>query len=192
MTTTAKADYQIANEQAKALFDTLGLTCEMSQPVGDVRDDWPNILYQVTFHNPKTSQSFSTEYRLGVGHVKWTGPACLYGFTQTEENIFHALSVKPHATIKDQYHAAHAGAAAKVARRQKVAPKPFEVLAACCRDGLDAHGQSFEDYADNYGMDRDSRKGEATYRQCREIYFKVERLIGADNLRKLAELANQF
>lgn len=42
----------------------------------------------------------------------------------------------------------------------------------CCRD--------FDDWADNYGYDRDSRKAEALYRQVQKQTEKFRRLLGDD------------
>lgn len=45
-------------------------------------------------------------------------------------------------------------------------PKPSHVLASYCRDWLEARAP-FEEWADTFGYDSDSRKAEKIYHQCR-------------------------
>lgn len=66
---TAELTYQEANEFAKQLFDSLEIATQCTSPIGNLKDNWPCILYNFTFN--KGSNSLSSEYRLGVGHVKW-------------------------------------------------------------------------------------------------------------------------
>lgn len=157
MNTTEKPDYEIARDEAKALFDSLKLKVSIGFPVGNTRDNWPNISYAVNFADNRSE--FSTEYHLGTGHVKWTiayatAPNFVTAFIEAKKR-------NPNASFKDK--GAEARAAAWLAAKQNVKPEPWAVLAAVCRDSLDAHGQSFEDWAANYGYDSDSRKAETIY-----------------------------
>ncbi len=190
MNTEAKQDYEIANDKAKTLFDTLGLTVEASSPRGVVRDnEWPCIEYTFTFS--KGGRSFVAEYRLGVGHVKpVTVHSWILKVTSDEESLLHTWASNPHAQFKDKVR--WASVAAKLAKYQKVQPKAHEVLACLCEEGLSAHASSFENWASEFGYDADSRKAEQMYRQCNETYFKVETLISDKVIRQLAELHAQF
>jgi len=185
--TIEKPEYEIANDEAKALFESLGLTCAISAPLPDVKDEWPNILYNVTFS--KGAANLTTEYRLGVGHVNW--PKRFEDIPRGGDVlVFNTLRQNPGAQLRNK--SDHAAAAALLARVQKVAPKPYEVLAAICDDSQSAHGESWDNYASNFGMDAASIKGRKTYDFCCDLYHKVAALIGADNVRKFAELHCQF
>jgi hypothetical protein len=191
-TETIKKDYEIVNDEAKALFESLGVQCSISAPLPDVKDEWPNILYNVTFS--KDGRNLSTEYRLGVGHVNWKdvkfGTCNLGRLTADQESAVYTIQRNPGAQLKNK--ALWASTAANIARIQKVAPKPYEVLAAICQDGQDAHGESWDNYAGNFGMDADSIKGRKTYDFCCDLYHQVTALIGAANVAKFAELHSQF
>lgn len=57
-------------------------------------------------------------------------------------------------------------------------------------DVIDAGG--FEDWASNYGYDTDSRKAEATYRDCLEAALKLRGAIGDEGLRQLREALQDY
>lgn len=182
-----KPEYQIANETAQSLFESLNIETSIGAPVADVKEEWPNILYRFTFS--RNGKSLSTEYRLGVGHVQWPKryediPA------GGDAAVFNTLRSNPNAQLKNKLE--HALAAALLARIQKVTPKPHEVLSAICDDGISAHVSSFDDYAANFGMDSDSIKARRIYDHCAELYHKVCALIGDENVTKFAELRAQF
>lgn len=75
----------------------------------------------------------------------------------------------------------------------KSEPVPCEVLAICCRDFVDADGQSFEDWCDAFGYDSDSRKAEKTWHQCLALGDKIKLLGLSDKtIAELAELASRL
>lgn len=187
--TDIKPEYEIASDEAKALFESLGLTTQISAPIPDVRDNWPNILYRVTFS--KNAANLSTEYRLGVGHVKIPkGEPHDCRLSQNEVSALYALQNNSNVQFKDK--SLHARLAAKLAFKQKVAPQPFEVLAAICDDGQGAHAESFDNWCANFGSDPDSIKAKRIYETCVELYHQCAGLIGAKNVAKFAELHSQF
>lgn len=54
----------------------------------------------------------------------------------------------------------------------------------------EACNESFEDWADNFGMDKDSRRAEKVYEACKEIGFKVRAMFSRaeqEEIRKLLE-----
>lgn len=142
--------YQEANTEAQNLFASLDIGAIVSTPIADVKDNWPNLLFNITFS--KGSKNFICQYRKGVGHVKWPvkfenippgTPADLIP-------VFNTLRQSPHAELKDK--SSHARAAAVLARHQKVTAHPYEVFACVCDDAHTAHSMSFKDYCDNFGM----------------------------------------
>lgn len=185
-------DYEIANQKAAEVFSKLGLTTHVSAPIPDVRDDWPNILYNVTFS--KGGKNVIVQYRLGVGHVdfkKYRQPSVNFmRLTNDEESIIHAIQRNPSASFKNK--SLHASAAAKLALAQRVTVKPYEVFACVCNDGLTAHSQSFKDYCDEYGMNSDSIKDKATYDFCVDLYHQLAGLVDRKTIETLANLHAQF
>lgn len=197
--TETKRDYEIANEEAKNLLASLEITTTCSAGVPDVRDDWPNILYNLTF--TRGGKSFSTEYRLGVGHAKiekvrggsaaiFVNGKLLHGLTADEESGIYAITNNRSVQFKDK--SLHARIAAKVANAQKIQPQAHEVLASCCRDAMDARNESFESWASNFGYDADSIKAKRIYDTCAEIYHKLTAIIDAKTIQQFAELSARF
>lgn len=185
-------DHELASSKAAELFASIaGLKAEVSGPVGKFEEpDWPCIGYVVRF--TKGGVSLVEEYKLGVDHVKWpkTFAQIPQGTPGRLIPVFNALRNHPNATLKNKLE--HAEAAALLAVKQKVAPKPHEVFACLCRDGLDAHNQSFENWALDFGYDSDSIKAKKVYDHCIDIYHKMAALIGRDLIVKFAELHARF
>jgi len=68
-------------------------------------------------------------------------------------------------------------------------PKPAEVLAAVCREYLDAR-EPFEDWASNFGYDSDSRKAERIYFACQGHKRQLDTLgLTYAQVRRFAELS---
>ena len=67
-------------------------------------------------------------------------------------------------------------------------PHPADIFYCLCSDYgvLDYH--CYEDWADDYGYDRDSRRGEASYRKTLENALKLRAVIGETRIREIAEL----
>ncbi len=51
---------------------------------------------------------------------------------------------------------------------------------------------NYESWAAEYGMDPDSRRGEACYRLCLENTLKLRAAIGDDGLRQLSEACQDY
>lgn len=187
-----RPDYEIARESAKALFDALGIVASCSMPAGAVDEPetksdkaWPHISFWITFTNAK-GKGFSTRYKLGVGHVKWTGK----GLPERVQVFVNSRQKNPHVQFVDKL--AEAQAAAYLANEQKVRPEAFEVLACVCAESHEARENSFEDWAENFGWNTDSRKAERMHRQLSDQWHTLAALIGRENVQKFAELHNQF
>lgn len=55
------------------------------------------------------------------------------------------------------------------------------------RDG-DALEMTFEDWANEFGYDTDSRKAEKTYRACQDNALKLKKILSAEQIQALKEL----
>jgi hypothetical protein len=65
------------------------------------------------------------------------------------------------------------------------APSLEDVLYSLVLDAGAIDASSFEEWANEYGFDTDSRQAETTYKACLEIGLKLRAMIGDDNLEKL-------
>lgn len=64
-------------------------------------------------------------------------------------------------------------------------PKMHDVMCCLVQDAMGAADAGFEEWAESFGFDTDSRKAEAIYRRCQRTYHDLVRVFGRD---KLAEL----
>ncbi len=171
-------------------LEALGITATVSAPLPDVRDDWPNIRYQVTFS--KGARNYSTEYHLGVGHVNWKAyrdRSCnLGGFTTDEQTAIYTIQSNPGAVLKNKE--LWASAAAKLAKEQKVSPKPLEVLGCVCREVIEAHSESFDGWCGNLGYESDSIKALRIYEDGTANYHKIKAILNDEQMTQLAEYFN--
>lgn len=75
---------------------------------------------------------------------------------------------------------------------EPITPDPVNVLWSLTQD-LDALDcPTYEDWADMYGYDPDSRTGEAVYRQCLELALKLHAAVGDAGLARLREAGESY
>ena len=73
----------------------------------------------------------------------------------------------------------------------KAAPTVADVVAALVLDA-DCGAQSFDDYCDNFGADKDSRQAHNTWMACRRTDKRMRELFTAEELTALAEAASEY
>lgn len=73
----------------------------------------------------------------------------------------------------------------------KETPKACEVLASAARDALSVC-VPFEEWADEFGYDSDSRKAEAIYKECVSLYLELGKLLTKTQMGKLAVLSTRL
>jgi hypothetical protein len=56
-------------------------------------------------------------------------------------------------------------------------PKPWDVLFSLCSDAIMGN-MSFKEFCNEFGYDEDSRKAEATYKQCVQMSAKLKVFLG--------------
>ena len=71
-------------------------------------------------------------------------------------------------------------------------PELVDVLYSLVNDAEAIEYNSFEDWAQTFGHDADSRKGEAMYQSCLKIALQLRQLVGKDNLNRLHELYQDY
>ena len=160
------------------------MTC--SAPTGEVSDGWPCIAYKVTI--ACGSRKFTTDYHLGVGHVDWSVKTRYHiGMPVKQQRAWSTLNRKPGAQLADKQ--LWADTAATIAVAQKVKPSLDQVLESLALDSQAfTGGESFADWASNYGYNEDSRKAEQTFHQCVAIGAKLTSLLGIEALLELQSI----
>lgn len=76
--------------------------------------------------------------------------------------------------------------------REPIMPEFASVLHSLVMDSEAIDYAGFEDWADNIGYDRDSRKAETVYRQCVEQALKLRASLGEQNLARLREAVRDY
>lgn len=108
--------------------------------------------------------------------------SCLGGWEHYDFQVEFAPPCKPHAFFEW-----------KQGIGVRSAPNPAEVLGRCCADYLSAAGVSFEDWAEEFGYDSDSRKAFRIYEECLAIGKKLKALnLSRDQISRFADLANML
>jgi len=168
-------------------------------PRGDVSNDndkpWPHIAFKVmlTF---KEREVITTDYKLGIGHVDpkkaFIGSVISRpNLTLDEESVLYAWQENSTVQFKNKH--LHAEVAAKLARYQKVIPQLDDVLHSLLMDGeAFFNAQSFEDWAGDFGYDKDSRKAEAIYRICDATGRKLSQAVPRETLEKAREIVQDL
>jgi hypothetical protein len=76
--------------------------------------------------------------------------------------------------------------------RKAILPEFPSVLYSLISDAETIDYPTYEDWADVYGYDRDSRKGETLYRMCLEMALKIRARLGDTLLAQLREMFQDF
>jgi hypothetical protein len=140
----------------------------------------PSLNWTVTIK--KGNQSLSTDYMQGIGHLK--------NYQHGNRLVWYVDAVKLAANTGKwnpniKYETQHF---------TKDIPKPelIDVLYSLVLDSDVINHPSFEDWANEFGYDVDSRKAEKTYRECMQIALKLRAMLGNDNLEKLREAFQDY
>lgn len=77
-------------------------------------------------------------------------------------------------------------------REKPILPNPLDVLYSLHMDADVLNYATFEDWAETFGYDADSRSAEQTYRACLEIALKFRAALGEDGLAQLANIFQDY
>lgn len=78
------------------------------------------------------------------------------------------------------------------ATRKPILPDTPDVVYSLTLDASVLDAPTFEEWADQFGFDQDSRKAKASYRACLEIALKLRAGIGEDGLALLQEASQDY
>jgi hypothetical protein len=169
--------------ETKPTLETLGLTATIS-PHGVramSKDESPMCAWIVTFTSTKTGRSENFDYFTGYG----CGPEWRESWLKT--NYPTVANTPKHArySIADKNLMCRISHHFNLVRKWK--PDAIEILNAIARDG-DALESTFEDWADDFGYDADSRKAESIYRACQENALRLKKILSADKIESIKNL----
>jgi hypothetical protein len=130
-----------------------------------------------------------TDYMAGIGHSPAYKDARKIG-RGVSLGCEAAINGEVEAGYRHKYSEAMAWAQPK--RKELLLPDTCDVIYSLLSDGDAIDHPSFESWASDFGFDTDSRKAEATYRECLDIGLKLRNYLGEDLLRELREIFQDY
>lgn len=76
--------------------------------------------------------------------------------------------------------------------REKILPKLYDVVASLLLDARVSEYPDFESWADDMGLDTDSRSAERSYRECRRIAEQFTARVGLEEMARLREIVGEW
>lgn len=163
----------------------------------------PSINWRVTIARNK--RGMATDYTQGIGHV----PGWPQYYKLRNALVKHQHALGELASEKGKYFASGEKLEpASTARLERWLfgespnygvceldlPKPdfANVLQGLVMDSEGVEVDTFEEWADNYGYDTDSRKAEKIYEACREIARDLRRVLGQKLIDEARELTKEL
>jgi hypothetical protein len=137
---------------------------------------WPMLRYHVTLLKEGKAHSF--DYSAGIGHVKGLKTSGLTIYTQNILlDVYETGKLRKNSdSAAGKYIHFDSGKNAPLA----FTPALVDVLYCLVSDADALNYTSFEEWADSFGYEKDSRSAEATYNACIENALKVRQLIDLD------------
>lgn len=196
-------------------FAALGILATFGAPVPKVKpapkstpgefhkpQPWAHVLFPVEFsraYGSDRARKFATEYSIGTGLAPWKDARVVNAaqqgyFTGAAQFIAEReCKVGPGKNSRSRYlPEIEAGAAAQTCKIAKWTPDPAEIFAGVCREGFEARDVTFEDWAQNFGYDLDSREAERVFNLCRDQWAKVLSIVSATDAEEFATLAGEL
>jgi len=137
---------------------------------------YKSINWKVTIK--RGSQSLTTDYMQGIGHANIPQPSFAKLVSANLKSI--AADEKMRHLVENGWYMLGV-----LQRVDQPAPDRNDVLHSLCLDSEVLDYPTFEEWADNFGYDRDSRKAEKIYRDCLEIALRMRAIFGNSDLTKL-------
>lgn len=135
----------------------------------------PSLNWLVTLFRDGTAFMSDIEYSAGLAHC----PSYKQGGFGKDHDVTKAVTEE---CLKGHKHRAAV---------KRIVPSILDVIHSLLMDG-DVNGQSFEEWASNYGYDTDSRKAEQSYRACLAIESSWRKAFSAADLELLRELFQDY
>jgi hypothetical protein len=161
--------YEEIRAAVDALLERNGVTFSVVLLGKRTRDGWEHDAWYVTLSRAGHSEDFN--YCTGLGRRK---PAPMPA---------HVRVMRPYSIGRRNWERANPGT--------PVAPRAADVLHSLILDSA-AAGQTFDSWCHEFGYDADSRKAEATYRECQKNADKLARVLDRQAREELVELLQDY
>jgi hypothetical protein len=168
---------------------SLGLTIDATFVPFDqsrnVNEKWRSLNWKVTVKR-NGRDVLTTDYSAGIAHcpsyskkapAAWDRPARMWPDLVAKFETETGFQAQPYTTW----------GGFRADKTKPIKPDTVDVLHSLTLDSsvLDAGG--FEDWADEFGYDTDSRSAEATYRACLELALKLRAALGDSGVNLLRD-----
>ncbi len=169
------------SNEPQATLDRLNLTTSaVFVPLSQSRNKdqkHKTLNWRVTVRR-NDKEVLTTDYSQGIGHIpNWQK------LERYEKTIDGAAHVK--AAIEEGLYNPSGMGYGRIGAKKIPAPKTADILYSLTLDASVLDHPTFESWAGDFGMDPDSRKGEATYRACLELALKLRAAVGDEGLQEL-------
>ncbi len=147
----------------------------------------PSLNWKVTIL--RNGRAFlTTDYMQGKGHcLAQQVPMSMFG---GQNSVLRDDAVRLECETGKESHALANGQI--ISGKAISGPDITDVLYSLVTDSDVIEHPTYEDWAENFGYDPDSRKGEAIYRACLETALKMRNAIGEDGLAKLRDAFQDY
>lgn len=120
------------------------------------------------------NQTLTVDYMQGIGHLP--------GFRHGDRSIAYHELVKAACETGQRQRDGHGLSIGMIAN-----PAPVDVLCSLCVDADVIEYATFEEWAEDYGYDTDSRDAEKTYNACLSHALKLRQMFDLDEMRAAFE-----
>jgi hypothetical protein len=134
----------------------------------------PTLNWRVTFSTPRGS--ITADYSQGIGYL----PGYQHGRKTVDSDAAERAAAESGKWGGYDRPAGYG--------RPLPGPDAAEVMHSLLSDAEAIDYPTCEEWADNFGFDRDSRKGEAIYRACLDVGLKLRAMLGDTTMTQLREL----
>lgn len=134
----------------------------------------------------KGNQSITTDYMQGIGHI----PRPATKAYNPNRVYWYEGYVKPAVEMGRLAHVV--GSSISFGSSPLPPPTLQDVMYSLAVDSDVINYSSFEDWAEKFGYDTDSREDESIYRQCLDTALKLRAMLGDSKLQELQEACQDY
>ena len=179
-TTTDRTTEQAARRNAMAALGLSMTATFVPQSQSRNRDDKTPTLNWLCDLKIDGREYRGIQNQQGIGHVpgrpQWHGSNTLH-----QQELLNAYdSAAESGTYPRQpVHLLKNWQSPSMAPRVKLPSPTLEDVLYSLLTDAEAGGRTFEDWAGDFGYDTDSRKAEAMFRECQDVYARLVKLLGS-------------
>lgn len=145
----------------------------------------PSLNYEVTISREGLHAEMTTDYSMGCGH-------CPAYKTQGKDRLLSRKRIQWECENGRQSIVVSHDIFSSRSVKPTLWPSFPDVLYSLSMDSSVLDSPGYEAWANEYGYDEDSRKGEAIYRACLDIALKMRSMFGDAGMQELAEACQDY